>query len=225
MNSRNFILNLTLIVDFFQLDDWVLCRIYKKNSVGQKLSSSDLQSKDISHGSSSSSSSQFDDMLESLPVIEDRYFSLPRGNSIRNIQQDDDKLNLQQLGSGNFNWATLAGFNSFHELTTGNQATAPENQTPVLVNINHYHNHNNNLNNMNEFFANPTPLNFHGEVKFGGGVDQEVESSVRAQRLNSVNPGFFPENSTGFPGTDTNSVPDPFGIQYPTQTVNMGFTG
>ncbi|KAL3333389.1 hypothetical protein AABB24_033464 [Solanum stoloniferum] len=206
-----------------RLDNWVLCRIYKKNSGGQKPSCSDLQSKDISHGSSSSSSSQFDDMLESLPAIEDRYFSLPRVNSIRNFQQDD-KLNLQQLGSGNFDWATMAGLNSFPELASGNQVPAPGNQTPVLMNTNQYHNHNNNLNNFNEFFANSTALNFHGEVKFEGGIDQEIESSVRAQRLNSVNPGFFQENSTGFPSSYTNSVPDPFSIRYPTQTVNMGFT-
>ncbi|KAH0744281.1 hypothetical protein KY290_032274 [Solanum tuberosum] len=207
-----------------RLDDWVLCRIYKKNSGGQKPSCSDLQSKDINHGSSSSSSSQFDDMLESLPAIEDRYFSLPRVNSIRNFQQDE-KLNLQQLGSGNFDWATIAGLNSFPELASGNQVPAPGNQTPVLMNTNQYHNHNNNLNNFNEFFANSTALNFHSEVKFEGGIDQEVESSVRAQRLNNVNPGFFQENSTGFPSSYTNLVPDPFGIRYPTQTVNMGFTG
>ncbi|KAK4342048.1 hypothetical protein RND71_037864 [Anisodus tanguticus] len=193
-----------------RLDDWVLCRIYKKNSSAQKSNISDLQSKEISHGSSSSSSSQFDDMLESLPEIEDRYFSLPRMNSIRNFQQDD-KLNLQQLGSGNFDWATLAGFNSSLEMTTG----------PV-----HLNNHNSNQNNnVNEFFAHPTPLNFHGDVKFEGGVDEEVlvDSRISAQRVN--NSGFFQENSTGFTETYSNSVPDPFGIRYPTQTVNMGFTG
>ncbi|MCE2055520.1 NAC domain-containing protein ja2l [Datura stramonium] len=196
-----------------RLDDWVLCRIYKKNSSGAKLNISDLQGKEISHGSSSSSSSQFDDMLESLPEIEDRYFSLPRTNSIRNFQQDD-KFNLQQLGSGNFDWATLAGFNSFPEFGTGNQAPAPE-----VNNLNG----NNNFNNLNEFFAHPTALNFHGDVKFEGGVDDEVESGVViAQRVN--NSGFYQENSTGFPGTYTNSVPHQFGIQYPIQTVNMGFT-
>ncbi|KAG6424366.1 hypothetical protein SASPL_114783 [Salvia splendens] len=55
-----------------KLDDWVLCRIYKKNS-----------NKEYSHDSS-----QYDDVLDSLP---------------------DQKLNLQRLSSGNFDWATLAG--------------------------------------------------------------------------------------------------------------------
>ncbi|KAK4398401.1 NAC domain-containing protein JA2L [Sesamum angolense] len=93
------------------LDDWVLCRIYKKNSSAQKPAISNVQSKDYSLGSSSSSSSQYDDVLESLPEIDDRFFSLPRMNSLKNFQQEDQKLNLQHLGSGNFDWATLAGLN------------------------------------------------------------------------------------------------------------------
>ncbi|KAJ8567879.1 hypothetical protein K7X08_020601 [Anisodus acutangulus] len=195
-----------------RLDDWVLCRIYKKNSSAQKSNISDLQNKEISHGSSSSSSSQFDDMLESLPEIEDRYFSLPRMNSMRNFQQDD-KLNLQQLGSGHFDWATLAGIESIQEMSIG------PNQGPV-----HLNNHNNNQNNVDEFFAHPTPLNFHGDVKFEGRVDEVVvDSRIRAQRVN--NSGFLQDNSTGFAGTYSTSAPDPFGIRYPTQTVNMGFTG
>ncbi|XP_009797580.1 NAC domain-containing protein JA2L [Nicotiana tabacum] len=198
-----------------RLDEWVLCRIYKKNSGGQKPNISGLNSKEMSHGSPSSCSSQFDDMLESLPEIEDRYFSLPRMNSLRNLQQDD-KLNLQHLGSGNFDWATLAGFNSFPELVTGNQAPAPGNQSQVHLN------NQNSSNNLNEFFAHPTQLNFHGDVKFEGGVDEEIESGIRAQRIN--NSGFYQENSTGF-HTYTNSVPDPFWIRYPTQTVNMGSVG
>ncbi|KAK6154322.1 hypothetical protein DH2020_008570 [Rehmannia glutinosa] len=92
-----------------KLDDWVLCRIYKKNASGQKGGGATAaaavygdRSKEYSHDSSSSSSSQYDDVLESLPEIDDRFFSLPRMNSIKN---------LQQLGSGNFDWATLAGLN------------------------------------------------------------------------------------------------------------------
>ncbi|XP_060188953.1 NAC domain-containing protein JA2L-like [Lycium barbarum] len=195
-----------------RLDDWVLCRIYKKNSSGPKPNISDFQNKEISHGSSPSSSSQFDDMLESLPEIEDQDFSLPRMNSIRNFQQDD-KLNLQQLGSGNFDWATLIGFNSVPEMATGSQATVPGNQEPVQ----HV---NSNQNSYNDFFVHQTPLNFHGDVKFEGRVAEEVDSRIRAQRVNKS--GFFQENSTR-PGWD--SVPDPFGIRYPTQAVNMGFIG
>ncbi|CAN4102861.1 unnamed protein product [Withania somnifera] len=172
-----------------RLDDWVLCRIYKKNTSGAKTSVSELQSKEISHGgSSSSSSSPFDDMLESLPAMEDQYFCLPTMNPMRS---KDNKFNLQHhLDSGSFDWGNLAS------LVNNSQN-------------NQNNNDNNNLIHCNEFFANPTALNFKYE--------EEVESSVIAQRVN--NSGFFQEK-TGFPGT----VPDPFGIRYPAQTVNMEFT-
>ncbi|KAK4420658.1 NAC domain-containing protein JA2L [Sesamum alatum] len=97
------------------LDDWVLCRIYKKNSGGgggEKPALSGAQSKEYSHGSPSPSScsSQHEDVLESLPEIGDRFFSLPRMNSLENFEQEDQKLmNLQRLGSWNFDWATVAG--------------------------------------------------------------------------------------------------------------------
>ncbi|KAF3643860.1 NAC domain-containing protein 72 [Capsicum annuum] len=187
-----------------RLDDWVLCRIYKKNVAAPKPGSCDLRNKDISHGgSSSSSSSLFGDMLETLPVIEDRYFSLPQ----MNFQQSDTNLSLQQFGSGNFNWAATAQ-SLFPELATQNPASGPPPAAPPML-----VNNQNNLNNLNEFFANSTALNFHEDVKNEGGSEQEVQSSVN-------NPGFYPVNSTGFPGTD------PFGIRYPTQTqtVGAGFT-
>ncbi|KAL2247542.1 NAC domain-containing protein 72 [Sesamum indicum] len=89
-----------------KLDDWVLCRIYKKNSGGggggQKPVVCSGQSKEYSHGSPSQSScsSQHDDVLESFPEM----------NSLENFEQEDQKLmNLQRLGSWNFDWATLAG--------------------------------------------------------------------------------------------------------------------
>ncbi|KAK4486708.1 hypothetical protein RD792_006768 [Penstemon davidsonii] len=111
-----------------RLDDWVLCRIYKKNSSGQKpsISISSRQSKEYSHGSSSSCSSQYDNMLESLPEIDHRFFSLPRINSLKNFQQEDQKLNLiQSLGSGDFDWATLAGLSQLPEIQA-QQGLAPQ---------------------------------------------------------------------------------------------------
>ncbi|XP_051146773.1 NAC domain-containing protein JA2-like isoform X2 [Andrographis paniculata] len=85
-----------------RLDDWVLCRIYKKNSTGQKpVGPSGSQTGEYSHGSPPSSpSSQYDDVLDSLPEMD-----LPRMNN----GSPPKKLNLQQLGSGDFDWATLAG--------------------------------------------------------------------------------------------------------------------
>ncbi|KAL6538359.1 No apical meristem (NAM) protein [Orobanche gracilis] len=97
-----------------RLDEWVLCRIYKKNSSGQKYDVvSGVQTKEYSHESSSSTSSQYDDVLESLPEINDHFFPLPRLNSLRN---------LQHLGSGDFDWATLAGLDpTCPELVQGAQ--------------------------------------------------------------------------------------------------------
>ncbi|KAL6543247.1 No apical meristem (NAM) protein [Orobanche hederae] len=97
-----------------RLDEWVLCRIYKKNSSGQKpVVVSGVRTKEYSHDSSSSTSSQYDDVLESLPENNDRFFPLPRLNSLRN---------LQHLGSGDFDWATLAGLNpTYPELVQGPQ--------------------------------------------------------------------------------------------------------
>ncbi|KAL3849399.1 hypothetical protein ACJIZ3_011281 [Penstemon smallii] len=111
-----------------RLDDWVLCRIYKKNSSGQKpsISISSGQSKEYSHGSSTSCSSQYDDMLESLPEINHHFFSLPKINSFKNFQQEDQKLNLiQSLGSGDFDWATLAGLSQMPEIQA-QQGLAPQ---------------------------------------------------------------------------------------------------
>lgn len=103
-----------------KLDDWVLCRIYKKNASGQDRSAmaGAHQSKEYSHDSSSSSSSQYDDVLDSLPELDDRFFS-------KNSQhQEDQKLNLQRLNSANFDWATLAGLSpAWPELLQAQQQT------------------------------------------------------------------------------------------------------
>ncbi|KAG6387343.1 hypothetical protein SASPL_152530 [Salvia splendens] len=109
-----------------KLDDWVLCRIYKKNSSGQYRNAANaggVPSKEYSHDSSSSCSSQYDDVLDSLPELDGRYFSM---DSLKTSQlQDDQKLNLQRLNSENFNWATLAGLSPLlPELIQAQQANA-----------------------------------------------------------------------------------------------------
>lgn len=123
-----------------KLDDWVLCRIYKKNSSGQDRSAAvaaaGVQSKEYSHDSSSSCSSQYDDVLESLPELDDRYFSM---DSLKNSQlQDDQKLNLQRLSSGNFDWATLAGLGPlWPELIQAQQTNAaPTTQNDAYAPVN-----------------------------------------------------------------------------------------
>uniref|UniRef100_A0A5B7AMY7 Putative NAC domain class transcription factor isoform 1 n=1 Tax=Davidia involucrata TaxID=16924 RepID=A0A5B7AMY7_DAVIN len=200
-----------------RLDDWVLCRIYKKNSCAQKPMSV-APSNEQSHGSSSSSLSQFDDVLDSLPEIEDRFFTLPRMNSLRTMQQDDQKLNLQNLNSGNFDWANLAGVNSLPELVSGGQAQAQAQAQartpPVAVNNNNIH---------NDIFA-PSipPFRQPAGEKFGNSVavEEEVQSGLRTQGVE--NPGFFQLNSNAFTQSFTNSA-DPFGIRYSSQPGGFGF--
>ncbi|XP_038897025.1 NAC domain-containing protein 72-like [Benincasa hispida] len=122
-----------------KLDDWVLCRIYKKNSSAQKLPpmTSSISSMECSNGGSSStcSSSHLDDVLESLPEIKDRFFSLPKVNSFLTLQQQDHEnlkfLNNHLLGSANFDWASAApaasfeGLNLAAELAPLTQSHAP----------------------------------------------------------------------------------------------------
>ncbi|ESQ54532.1 hypothetical protein EUTSA_v10025818mg [Eutrema salsugineum] len=95
-----------------KLDDWVLCRIYKKTSGAQRQAApvQPCAEEQSMNGSSSSSSSQLDDVLDSFPEMNDRSFNLPRINSLRTL------LN------GNFDWASLASLHSIPELapTNGN---------------------------------------------------------------------------------------------------------
>ncbi|KAJ7948612.1 NAC domain containing protein [Quillaja saponaria] len=157
-----------------KLDEWVLCRIYKKNSSSQKAIPSTVSSKEYSNGSCSSSSSHhLDDVLESLPDIEDRFFSLPRMNSFKTLQQDE-KLNFQNMVTGNFqDWATAAGLNSGPELVSGNQAQG-------IVN------YNNNSNN-NDYYVPSMPPLCHVDLpvpeKLGNSMEEEVQSGGRAQRV------------------------------------------
>ncbi|GER56526.1 NAC-domain protein [Striga asiatica] len=105
-----------------------------------------VETKDYSHDSSSSCSSQYDDVLEALPEIKNSYFPLPRLNSFRN---------LQQLGSGDFEWATLAGIGPEQDGPQQQQGSliknmgsqngvcaavgGPENQNPAAFVQNYYY--------------------------------------------------------------------------------------
>lgn len=96
-----------------QLDDWVLCRIYKKNSSAQQKLAGGIASAEHSqsHGSSSSCSSQFDEVMESLPQIDDRFINLPRMNSLNDWAAIAEQLagvptgtQTQALNSNNNNY-------------------------------------------------------------------------------------------------------------------------
>ncbi|KAJ0044552.1 hypothetical protein Pint_04470 [Pistacia integerrima] len=188
-----------------KLDDWVLCRIYKKNSSAQKpLSTTSVSSKEHSNGSCSSSSSHLDDVLESLPEIDDRFFALPRMNSLKMLQPDD-KINLNNLGSGNFDWASLAGLNPLPELVSSGQT-----QSQGMVN---YAN--------NDVFVPSMPQLCHVESgKTGNVMDDEVQSGQRNHRVD--NSGFYPQNSGVLTQNYSNSV-DPYGFRYPIQQGAFGF--
>ncbi|XVE50341.1 hypothetical protein DITRI_Ditri01bG0154600 [Diplodiscus trichospermus] len=189
-----------------KLDEWVLCRIYKKNSGAQKPLSS-VSSKEYSNnGSSSSSSSQLDDMLESLPALDDRFFALPRMNSLKTLQ-NDQKTGFTNLGSGNLDWASLAGLNSVSEF-------APSGQTQSRG-IPSYGN--------NDVYVPTMPPTLcqmdTSSSKVGNSIEEEVQSGLRNQRVD--NSGFFQQNSVL---TQNFSNPnDTYGFRYPTQPGGFGF--
>ncbi|CAI9295133.1 unnamed protein product [Lactuca saligna] len=188
-----------------RLDDWVLCRIYKKNSSAQKHISGGAPTTEQSHGSSSSSSSQFDDVLESLPEIEDRFFNLPRINSLKTFQQEDQKVNLQKFDSGNYDWASIAAF-GLPEPATGSQAPTTTNTT------------------MNVIPSMAPATTYTMDATFGRSVEDEVQSGIRSQRVEHPGSGYFQSNLNQFTQSQGfSNTMDPFGIRYPTQQGNLGF--
>ncbi|KAF8409322.1 hypothetical protein HHK36_005396 [Tetracentron sinense] len=182
-----------------RLDDWVLCRIYKKNSSIQKPDLS-VSTKEHSNVSFSSSSSHLEDVLESLPEIDDRFFALPRMNSLKTLQEEE-KLNFQNLSSLN----NLAVVGSFTELICNGQAQAQAHRAVSEMN----------------FPAIPPLSNMDSpSEKFGSSLEEEVESGLRSQGVE--NSGFFQQDSNAFTQSFFNSI-DPFGIRYPTHQGGFGY--
>ncbi|EEF28468.1 NAC domain-containing protein JA2L [Ricinus communis] len=179
-----------------KLDDWVLCRIYKKNSGAQKPMTSFPSSKEHSNnGSSSSSSSHLDDVLDSLTEIDDHFFALPTAKTM----QPDDKININNLGSGNFDWATLAGLNSVSELATAQQA---QSQTQGLMNY---------TQNGDDLYV-PSFQQHIGHVDIK--MEEEVQSGVRTHRADSSR--FLQQTSSVLTQNLSNSF-DPYGFRYSAQ--------
>ncbi|XP_010268760.1 PREDICTED: NAC domain-containing protein 72-like [Nelumbo nucifera] len=151
-----------------RLDDWVLCRIYKKHSSAEK-SVPGTWNKEQSHASSSSSSSHLDDVLESLPEIDDQFFNLPRMNSLRNLQLPvpDDKSNVQNIGAGKFDWVSSGMMGSLSQLVSSNPTQRPETEVYVPT--------------MPPLLQVDSP-----SEKFGGSsIEEEVESGLRSQRVDN----------------------------------------
>ncbi|KAK9077513.1 hypothetical protein SSX86_005850 [Deinandra increscens subsp. villosa] len=92
-----------------RLDDWVLCRIYKKNSSAEKTISGG-RSTEQSQGSPSSPSSQFDGVLDSLPAIDDRFPNFPTKNPVEMFNEEDQKADIQKFETGNYDWLGVGGF-------------------------------------------------------------------------------------------------------------------
>nr|AJZ77195.1 NAC4 [Caragana korshinskii] len=192
-----------------RLDDWVLCRIYKKNSSAQKAAANGVVSSkeytQYSNGSSSSSSSHFDDVLESLPEIDDRCFMLPRVNSLRTMQQqrqEEEKMNLQNMGAGGFvDWSNPSMLNSVTEFQEG--------QTRGMVNYS----------GCNDLYV-PALCHVDSSVPERKPMEEEVQSGARTQRVE--NSGLFQRGPNDFTQGFSNSV-DPFGFRYPVQPVGFGF--
>ena len=196
-----------------KLDEWVLCRIYKKSSSAssiQKPVMTSVSNKEQScNGSSSECSSQLDDVLEWLPEIEDRFFTLPRINSLKNLpQQEDNKLNLLgNLGSGNFDWASLAGLNPVPEAVPNTQA---QGQAQLTCN--------------NDVYVPSIPPLCHVETqseRLGRQVEEEVQSGLRTQRVD--NSGFFQHNSNLFTQNFCNPI-DTYGSATRFGRVGPGFS-
>ncbi|KAI9093166.1 hypothetical protein K1719_027180 [Acacia pycnantha] len=184
-----------------KLDDWVLCRIYKKNSSSQKTTPMMVPIKEYeySHGSSSSSSSHLDDMLESLPEINDRCFALPRVNSLKTWQQEE-KLNLQNLNGGNnfMEWANPAILNSVTEFISGNQ-TQTQTQSQGMVN-----------------YSSISDVQHVPSIQPLTVPEEEVQSGVSSS-------GFYQQTSNAFTQGFGNPMNDPYGFRYPNETMGFGF--
>ncbi|CAL9220960.1 unnamed protein product [Arabidopsis halleri] len=109
-----------------KLDDWVLCRIYKKQSSAQKQAYNNLMTSGreySNNGSSTSSSShQYDDVLESLHEIDNRSLGFAAGSSNSLPRSHRPVLTNQKTGfhglarEPSFDWANLVGQNSVPEL-------------------------------------------------------------------------------------------------------------
>lgn len=171
-----------------------------------------VSSKEHSHASSSSSSS-LDDMRESLPGIDDRFFAPTPPNSLKAEQQhlqqqpQEEKPSLQGLGSGWFDWAALAGLSSGPQLN-GSQAQ------PQLA---HFSN--------NDVYVPAVTALCNAAAtqqrRLGNSmVDDEVQSGLRVGAHQQL--GLFHQGSGLLTQTPTGSI-DPFGYRYPAQSVGFGF--
>jgi hypothetical protein len=181
------------VFDFMlQLDDWVLCRIYKKNSSLQKEIQS-FSSKECSNGSSPSSSSHAEDMLDTFPEINDQSFELPRVTSLR-MQHQEEKFGFHNMGAGIFsNWVSPMDLESIPEFDS-------ESQTQGMLNYS-----------CNDFCVPSVPPFGHMDLSSTSRnpTDEEVQSGMRTHRVNEIS-SLYQHNPNGF----LSNLDDPFGFGY-----------
>lgn len=182
-----------------KLDDWVLCRIYKKNSSSQKVEAN-LWAKECSNGSSPSSSSHVEDMVESFLEIDDQCFNFPGVNSIKSMQQQDEKFGFQKMGSGFFSdWVTPPDLDSISEFGSGCR-------TQGMVNY-EFH----------DLFVPSVPPFGHMEFMSGAPTEEEVQSSVRTQQADGA--GYFQQNPNARNLSGSNET---FGLGFMDQQIRFG---
>lgn len=211
-----------------RLDDWVLCRIYKKNSSAQRAASNGTVSSreytQYSNGSSSSSSSHLDDVMESLPEIGG--FTRPRvGGAMQQQREERERLNnnLQSGGGGGLglvDWSNINNPSVLNSLAAAGfvpvNQEAQQGQNQGMMNFG-----GGGGGGYNDLYVPSLPnlCQVESSEKMGKPVEEEVQSGVRTQQVE--NPGFF-AGSNGFTQGFSNSV-DQYGFRYPAQTVGFGF--
>ncbi|KFK35760.1 hypothetical protein AALP_AA4G032800 [Arabis alpina] len=104
-----------------KLDDWVLCRIYKKQSSAQKqvydnVITSTREFSNNATSSTTSSSSHFEDVLDSLHRdIDNRNFQFSsNSNQLSSIRPELTEQKTEFVGTSSYDWATSIACNSEH---------------------------------------------------------------------------------------------------------------
>ncbi|GAB2284551.1 NAC domain-containing protein [Dionaea muscipula] len=221
-----------------KLDDWVLCRIYEKNSCAAKAMETAAPAKEHSPGASeertasSPAPPREDNMVESFPELDERFFALPGMESLlAAAQQDDDRRSLHSMLGGNslnFEWSALAGLIPGSEFNpvgltrnryTDQTQTQTQNDQVLIGDVNGV-----------GMYAPPRstqmPELCHVEPPeahkcFSAEVQSEIRRNQQRVQENG-NSGFYYPNpdlpTPNFP----NSV-DLFGIRYPNLSAGFGF--
>ncbi|XP_042494082.1 NAC domain-containing protein JA2L-like [Macadamia integrifolia] len=169
-----------------RLDDWVLCRIYKKNSSTQKSVSGVWTTEQ--RASYSSSFTQWEDVLQSLPEIDDHLFDIPRMNSLKSLIQNKKSCNVKLEGNKSGSSGEFCSSKSVIQGPT-NDLYFPS--IPKICQV-----------------GSPSD-------KLGSSIiEEEVESTGVRSQQEVDDSCFFHPNSNMFANQFTDSL-DPFGIKYP----------